>query len=331
AEARTPGALHARLEEEARTLFAFYVYGALHGGVRVRNRAQDEHLLPVSWSMAGDSQLHAMVKAAESWWSPVELVPGEPPQLDDPWKGARRAEIVEDYWPTLYICENDDVRAISAHDIFAIRLLDDRATASVEPRLHHRWDERVCVIKVTLDGIEPPIWRRLVVSASNTLERLHAILQAALGWTNSHLHVFEVEDERIGTPYELDDLHAIYTRSDRIIHVGDLVDRGVTRFAYTYDFGDGWRHTVEIEEVQARDHGSSLRCTAGARACPPEDCGGVGGYERLLEALFDPRHEQFAELRAWVGPGFEPERFDLREVNDRLATVGWRGYDGGLE
>jgi hypothetical protein len=330
--AATPGRarLHARLEEEARTLFAFYQYGALHGGVRVRRRAQDTHLLPVSWSRAGDARLHAIVNAAERWWSPVDVVLDAPPSLDGFWMRARRADIVEDYWPVLYIREGDAVRSISAHDIFAIRILDARAAQAAQPGLGLHWDRRACQIKVTLDEIEPPIWRRVVVSASDTLEHLHAVLQAALGWTNSHLHVFEIEGERIGIPYDREYLDETYTRSSRIIHVGDLVDRGVRRFVYEYDFGDGWSHTVEIETVHTGDAGDTPRCVAGARACPPEDCGGVGGYERLLEILFNPRHREFETMRQWAGPNFQPERFDLREVNDRLAAVGWRGYELGF-
>jgi hypothetical protein len=361
--ARVDTRLEARLEEEARTLFAFYQYGALHGGVRVRNRPGDTCLLPVWWSMVADPDLHGIVRAAERWWSPFDIVLGSPPDLDDPWKGARRLDIVEDYWPKLYVrqqagagaaggvgaagahgavgaagafgpagafgaIELGTIDEISALDIFAMRILDDRAAESVRPgRISSGFDERALQVKVTLEGIEPPIWRRVAIPASNTLDRFHAILQAALGWTNSHLHVFEVEGERIGIPYELESLYETFTRSSRIIGVGDLVDRGVRRFTYEYDFGDGWLHTVEIEDVHSMErHGRLPRCLAGARACPPEDCGGAGGYERMLEILFDPRHEEFEEMRRWVGPDFEPDRFDLQEVNDRLASVGWRGY-----
>lgn len=316
--------LMARLVEEARVLFAFYQYGRLHNGVRVRARADDRWLLPVSWGMAGDAHLPAMVTAAERWWSPVDVVLGGPPDLGHSWQRARRLDIVEDDWPTLVVREGDCVCTINAHDVFAIRLVEPRAVESVEPGfgLGHL-DGRVCRIKVTLNGIEPPIWRRLDVAASVTLERFHAILQAALGWTNSHLHVFEIGRERIGIPYDLEYLADTYTRSSRIVHLGDLVNRGVHSFTYEYDFGDGWMHTIEIEEVGERDFTLLAHCVDGARACPPEDCGGIDGYQRMLEILFEPAHEEFEEMRQWAGPGFEPERFDVREVNARLASVGW--------
>ena len=123
--------------------------------------------------------------------------------------------------------------------------------------------------------------------ASLRLEKLHEVIQAAFGWTNSHLHVFEVGDERIGVPYELEDIAtSIVTRSARIVTLADLVDLGFTRFTYEYDFGDSWRHTIEVEEVRP-DGGEDdewARCLDGARACPPEDCGGVDGYGRLLRS-----------------------------------------------
>jgi hypothetical protein len=317
-------ALNARIEDETRTLFAFYEYGRLHGGVRVRARPEDPCLLAVSWAIAGDPHLYRIVDAAERRWSPVDVVIGTPPDLADPWARSRRVDIVEAFWPRLIVREGDRVAEIGAHDIFAIRIVDPVAAESVEPGIGGHLDDRVCQITVTLDGIEPPIWRRVVVRASVTLERLHAILQAALGWTSSHLHVFELDRERIGIPYDLEYLDETYTRSSRIVHLGDVVDRGIRRFVYEYDFGDSWTHTIEIEEVDERNFHDLARCVDGARACPPEDCGGVEGYGRMLEILFDPTHEEFEEMRQWVGPDFQPERFDIREVNERLATVGWR-------
>ena len=149
------------------------------------------------------------------------------------------------------------------------------------------------------------------------------MLQVALGWTNSHLHMFEIGDQRIAIPYDLEQLmDGQITRSARLVTLGDVVDHGVRRFAYEYDFGDSWRHTVEVEEVREEGDGhGGVRCVAGARSCPPEDCGGTHGYVRLLDVLFDPTHPEFEELRHWVGSGFEPERFDLRAVNVALSVV----------
>jgi hypothetical protein len=217
------------------------------------------------------------------------------------------------------------VRVLDPADIRAIRLPDAAATASVRPGSHFALDDRTCRVKVTIEGIDPPIWRRLEVPAFVTLARLHGAIQRAFAWTNSHLHVFEIGGERIAIPYDLEQFtEGQITRSARLVALGDVVDRGHRRFTYEYDFGDSWWHSLEIEEVLPGDAGAGwIRCLDGARACPPEDCGGPSGYAHLLEILFDPRHPEFEETRQWVGRGFEPDRFDLRAVNAALSAPPW--------
>ena len=324
--ARSTTGLAARLEEEAQALFALYQYGALHGGVRVRKRPS-ERLLPVAWSLGGDPDFASLVSASIRHWVPVEIVVGPPAGLDDPWPAAITVTIVERDRDRLFVREGEDVRALDPADIHALRLPDASASATVGPAHDYNHDSRTCMLKVTLDEIEPPIWRRLEVPASVTLARLHDLLQAAVGWTNSHLHVFAIGDQRIAVPYDLEQLmDGQITRSARMVTLGDVVEHGFRRFTYEYDFGDSWLHTVEIEEVRdERDGDGWERCLDGARSCPPEDCGGPDGYARLLEILFDPRHAEFDEVRQWVGDGFEPERFDLRAVNAALLAVPWHG------
>jgi hypothetical protein len=320
---RSTTRLAARLEEEAQALFAFYEYGALHGGVRVRRRS-GEHLLPVAWSLRGDPDFASLVTASIRQWVPLEIVVGPPAGLADPWPGAITVTIVERDRGMIFVREGEDVRALDPADIHAARLPDASASAAVGPAHAYHHDSRSCTLKVTLDEIDPPMWRRLDVPASVTLARLHDLLQAALGWTNSHLHVFEIGDQRIAIPYDLEQLmDGQITRSARLVKLGDIVDHGVRRFTYEYDFGDSWRHTVEIEAVRdERDGDGGARCLDGARSCPPEDCGGTHGYARLLQILFDPRHAEFDETRRWVGT-FEPERFDLRAVNAALSAIPW--------
>ena len=320
--ARSTTRLVARLEEEAQALFALYEYGALHGGVRVRRRP-GERLLPVAWSLRGDPDFVSLVSTSIRHWVPLEIVVGLPAGLADPWPAAFTATIVERDRDMLFVREGEDVRALDPADIHAVRLSRASASVTVDPAHDYHYDSRSCTLKVTLDEIEPPIWRRLDVPASVTLARLHDVLQVALGWTNSHLHVFEIGDERIAIPYDLEQLtDGQITRSARLVKLGDVVDHGVRRFAYEYDFGDSWHHTVEIEEVrEERDGDRGVRCLDGARSCPPEDCGGTDGYVRLLEILFDPRHPEFDEVRHWAGGGFEPERFDLQAVNATLSAL----------
>lgn len=319
--ARSTTRLLARLQEEAQALFALYEYGALHGGVRVRRRPGDR-LLPVSWSLRADPGFEAFVSASVRYWLPVEVVVGPPATLADPWAAAATVTVVERDRDVFYVREGDDVRALDPSDIRAIRLPAGPATPTVGPRNWLDYDRRTCRLMVTLDAIQPPIWRKLDVPASVTLAKLHELLQAALGWTNSHLHVFEIADERIAIPYHLEQLaDGQVTRSGRLVKLGDVVDHGFRRIGYEYDFGDSWHHTIEIEDVREEGDGEEwARCLGGARACPPEDCGGPDGYARLLEILFDPQHPEFEEMRTWAGR-FQPDRFDLHSVNAALAVV----------
>lgn len=176
---------------------------------------------------------------------------------------------------------------------------------------------RVHQLKVVLRGAEPPIWRRLQVPASMTLAELHRVLQVAMGWSDYHLHEFKIAGVRYGTddgegwgPAPKDERR---TRLDRVARKG-------TRFTYEYDFGDGWEHDVEVEDVHDAEAGEAYpACTAGGRACPPEDCGGVWGYGELLAAIADPDHDEHDALMEWVGGAFDPEHLDLAGVNRVLA------------
>jgi hypothetical protein len=321
-----PERLAARVDAEARALFALYQYGALHGGVRVRRR-HDDDLLPVSWSLPGDPDLRSTLRAANRHWSLIEAVVGRPPDLVDPWRTAETMTLLEMDGPVLLVKQDDRVRVLDPKDVHAIRLPDPAAAAAIRPAHDFELDTRWCRIDARLEEIDPPVWRLLEVPASISLAVLHEVLQAAFGWTNSHLHVFEIGEERIGIPYDIDQFHeGQLTRSARLVTLGDVVDRGFRRFTYEYDLGDSWRHVIEIEDVRDTPDGDrGVSCLDGARAAPPEDCGGPRGYARLLDILFDPQHPEFEEMRAWVGRRFEPERFERREIDRALADVSyWR-------
>ncbi len=175
-------------------------------------------------------------------------------------------------------------------------------------------------IKVTLRHIAPPIWRRIEVPGDITLGRLHKILQAAMGWTDSHLHAFRAGDATYGVPDPEADSpgdmqNERNARLDRIAGEGDTL-------MYEYDFGDGWEHEIKIEKIVPADPTAHYpRCTAGRRACPPEDCGGPWGYEHLLEVLRDPKHEEHEERIEWIGEDLDPDVFDLDEVDAALRRV----------
>lgn len=177
-------------------------------------------------------------------------------------------------------------------------------------------------VRVELEGIEPAIWRVLEIDADCTFFDLHVALNAAMGWADSHLHHFLVglkgratrkpvcyrfpEDEGFDRPFD--------DRPEHEHRVADSVPIGEA-FHYEYDFGDGWMHRVVVEAQAPREPGIRYpRLLAGARACPPEDCGGLPGYERLLEILGDPRHEEHNDLLEWLGGRFDPEAFDAAAV-----------------
>ncbi len=158
--------------------------------------------------------------------------------------------------------------------------------------------------------------------ASTTLAELHALLQAAMGWEDYHLHQFEIA----GVTYSTDDGEGWgpAPKDERRARL-DRVARKGTRLVYEYDFGDSWEHDIKVEDVLDAEDGKVYpACVAGERACPPEDCGGVWGYEEFLAALADSHHDEHDHLLEWVGGEFDPERLDLAAVNRALAPTGRR-------
>jgi hypothetical protein len=178
-------------------------------------------------------------------------------------------------------------------------------------------------IKVTLLDSDPPIWRRLRVSGNSTLARLDQVIQKAMGWTNSHAHMFEAGSVRYGNP-EMDWDDAV--QDERKVHLAAIASKPGATLIYEYDMGDSWRHEIVVEEVAA-DPGdvAGPTCVAGERACPPEDCGGIDGYYDMLERLRDPCSDVYEETRAWIedatGGAFDPDAFDLKAVNRALKRL----------
>jgi len=173
-------------------------------------------------------------------------------------------------------------------------------------------------LKISLANIRPPIWRRIQTANCN-LERLHQIIQSAMGWESYHLWAFDIGDEQYGPAddnFPMDEM-----RDGRSVQLSDLEKAGVAKFRYTYDFGDSWEHIITIEKVVAADPEARYpRCIKGKRACPPEDCGGAWGYGNFLEALEDPDHAEHEDMLEWSGGDFDPEEFDLNRINARLST-----------
>ncbi|NTV64391.1 MAG: plasmid pRiA4b ORF-3 family protein [Oscillochloris sp.] len=176
---------------------------------------------------------------------------------------------------------------------------------------------RIYQLKITLKDSKPPIWRRVEVSDSVTLGKLHDIIQTAMGWGDCHLHMFTLGLVSYGVP---DPSYDEDVRDERRAKLNQLLTEPKQKLSYEYDFGDSWTHVVLLEQVREPEPGVRYpRCTAGKRACPPEDCGGIWGYADFVEAVTDPEHPEHDELLEWAGGEFDPELFDLDEVNAALA------------
>lgn len=176
------------------------------------------------------------------------------------------------------------------------------------------------VLKVTLMETDPPIWRRLRVAGDTTLTRLDLIIQAAMGWTNSHLHTFTAGGVVYARPDPEWDV-----RDERRVRLAQVVKQAGEAFVYEYDMGDSWRHQVVVEQVRAGTDGEVPVCLAGERACPPEDSGGVHGYYEKLECLRNPRDPEYRETKNWIegmtGGPFDPDAFDIKEANAALRAL----------
>ena len=174
--------------------------------------------------------------------------------------------------------------------------------------------------KVSLAGISPPIWRRLLISNQVTLHKLHAAIQIVGGWWDYHLHMFEIAGTEYGSPDPDGDLDLRFLNDTRHKLNSLHLTPGMS-FRYRYDFGDDWEHTVRLEDVLPPEQASSHPvCLDGERSFPPEDCGGPYGYRDLLKILSRPGHPQYTDMREWVGPYFDPKEFDLELVNRRLRS-----------
>jgi hypothetical protein len=176
--------------------------------------------------------------------------------------------------------------------------------------------------KVTLLEIKPAIWRRIQVPDC-TLADLHEYIQVAFGWWNYHMHQFDIDGERYGPPVPDDMDFGLDMIDETDVPLSKLIPKSgrKSRWIYEYDFGDGWRHEVLFEGFVSVDPKTKYpQCVEGARACPPEDCGGPWGYADYLAALADPQHERHEELLEWRGP-FDPEAFDAKKATREMRKV----------
>ncbi|MCC5915676.1 MAG: plasmid pRiA4b ORF-3 family protein [Balneolaceae bacterium] len=172
-------------------------------------------------------------------------------------------------------------------------------------------------IRLELAGSKPKIWRKLIIPADMLLSDLHKVIQTTMGWTNSHLHHFIKGRVFLEPPIDDDFLDSVgidYTGYT----VDNLLEKKNDKIRYEYDFGDGWEHIITLEKVVNNVDGELPVCTGGALNCPPEDVGGIWGFQEFKKALKNPSHPEHEEYKEWVGEHYDPEYFDLDEVNEML-------------
>jgi len=178
---------------------------------------------------------------------------------------------------------------------------------------------KVYQFKITLRGIRPPIWRRILVPGTYTFWDLHVAIQSAMGWLDCHLHQFEIVNpslfgiSTIGMPAEeYEDMEILPGWKHKITKWFSMENK---KAYYVYDFGDYWEHTVELEKILPRDQNVDYPiCIKGKRACPPEDCGSVPGYEQLCELMKNKDDEEYEEMVEWLGEEYDPEHFNPEDV-----------------
>jgi hypothetical protein len=188
--------------------------------------------------------------------------------------------------------------------------------ASTNRKISWSWQ-----LKIELLDVTPTVWRRLVVPESIKLPKLHQVFQAALGWTNSHLHEFVIGGVRYSEPDpDFDDDLGHVDERRFVLHKALGIDARC--FDYVYDFGDDWHHVVLVEDLHIDSKPpASIRCIDGENACPPEDVGGPFRYAEFLIAIADPNHVEHEVYREWSGGRFDPTRFDLDAANRALGKI----------
>ena len=191
--------------------------------------------------------------------------------------------------------------------------------------------DRVYQFKIILKGIKPPIWRRIQVPETYNFWDFHVAIQDAMGWWDYHLHEFKMfhpitqMETEIGIPSKDDELFDIEIIPEHKQKIAKWFSFKNKIADYIYDFGDSWQHRIELEDILSRDKNINYPvCIAGKRACPPEDCGGVGGYHEFLRIIENPKHEEYKEMLEWVGGEFDPEYFNADDVKFEDPDERWK-------
>ncbi len=183
---------------------------------------------------------------------------------------------------------------------------------------------KIIQLKITLTYSKPATWRRIAVPSDYSFFDLHVAIQDAFGWYDQHLHQFFTDSpfkrnsqyERIALPLPDDEEDVI---DERKVKISKYLSKPGDVMFYEYDFGDSWEHQILVENILPAEAGAEYPvCLAGKRACPPEDCGGIWGYDELLEIIRDPTHEEYKRMTEWLDGSFDPEEFNIDRINQSL-------------
>lgn len=185
--------------------------------------------------------------------------------------------------------------------------------------------------KIQIKGItKPPVWRRVLVPDTFTFLRFHEVIQYAFGWGDYHLFAFTDRmydcNVRISEKSEYDEFYPVRTRNAANLRLKAYFEGDTSKkLLYEYDFGDSWYHTITLEAV-LDEKITKARCVAGKGTCPPEDCGGVGGYEYLKQVFKeDPHGEEARNMREWLemeeDEDWDVDDFDVDETNEYLSDI----------
>lgn len=175
--------------------------------------------------------------------------------------------------------------------------------------------------KIVLIESNPLVWRTFKLTDDYRMDRFHQVLQIVMGWNNSHLHEFRVKGREIGMPDDFYVAEFPALEDETTIYLKDLNLQAKDTFTYLYDFGDSWEHVLYVEYISEQELLNPV-CIEGDKACPPDDCGGVGGYADLLEVLKDKNHPEYESYKEWLPKGFKPNIFPIKAVNEELVTFG---------
>jgi hypothetical protein len=192
-------------------------------------------------------------------------------------------------------------------------------------------EQQALLFRIELQNILPSIWREVLVPSSYSFWDLHVAIQDSMGWLDCHLHAFHVQEPHsaalieIGIPDEEIAPGANPVLAGWEVPLRSYLNEAGQAVNYEYDFGDSWEHRILLKEITPQEQDAKYPiCVGGDRACPPEDCGGIWGYQTLLEAINDPLHEEHENLLKWMGTEFDPEHFDQAKVRFDDPKQRWK-------